>query len=323
MLQQTTVAAVVPFFERFVAAFPTVRALADADEQAVLKLWQGLGYYRRARHLHAAAKRVVEEFDGIIPDDPAAFESLPGIGRYIAGAVLSQAFELRLPIVEANSLRVLSRLFGSSLDPREGEGKKWVWEAAEAVLPAKRVGDFNQAVMELGALVCTPDAPKCDTCPLRSECVANATGKQAEIPPKPKRMEAVAVREVCLVLRDGRKVLLARIPPDASRWANMWELPRGELLDGESVDAGAVRLAKELLGLTVSVGAEVASVTHGVTRFIITLTAVNVTRTGGRPKSTYYPVVEWVPPDRFADYPAATSQRKLFAALADPQKRLF
>ena len=165
MLQQTTVAAVGPYFERFVAAFPTVQALAAADEQQVLKLWEGLGYYRRARHLHAAAGQLALRHGGDLPDDPTVWAGLPGVGRYILGAVLSQAFDRRLPIVEANSLRVLSRWFAYPGDPREGEGKKWVWAAAEAVLPAKRIGDFNQAVMELGAVVCKPAAPRCGTRP--------------------------------------------------------------------------------------------------------------------------------------------------------------
>ena len=151
MLQQTTVAAVVPYFHRFLAAFPTLHSLADADEQQVLKLWEGLGYYRRARHLHAAAKQLAE-FD-TPPNDPEVWAELPGVGRYILGAVLSQAFDRKLPIVEANTLRVLARLFAYPGDPREGEGKTWVWSAAESLLPTKRAGDFNQAMMELGALV--------------------------------------------------------------------------------------------------------------------------------------------------------------------------
>ena len=147
-----------------------------ADEQHVLKLWEGLGYYRRARHLHAAARLIVAERNGMLPDDPEVWAALPGVGRYILGAVLSQAFDRPLPIVEANSLRVLRRLFGYRGDPRVGEGKAWVWSAAESVLPTKRAGDFNQALMELGALVCTPTAPQCDRCPLARQCVARREG---------------------------------------------------------------------------------------------------------------------------------------------------
>src|SRR5262249_26065537 len=166
MLQQTTVAAVGPYFERFLAAFPSLADLAAADEQDVLRLWEGLGYYRRPRHLHAAPRRLVSEHGGTLPDDPAVWRDLPGVGRYILGAVLSQAFDRRLPIVEANSLRVLCRLFGYAGDPRSGEGQRWLWETAETVLPAERVGDFNQALMGLGALGCTPAAPPCGRCPL-------------------------------------------------------------------------------------------------------------------------------------------------------------
>src|SRR5262245_29972756 len=165
MLQQTQVATVIPYFERFVQSFPTVAALAAADEHDVLRHWEGLGYYRRARQLHQAARRVVADHQGNIPADPDAFGSLPGVGRYTMGAVLSQAFELRLPILEANSLRVLCRLLGCREDPRAPAVQRRLWEVAAALLPARHVGDFNQALMELGALVCTPAAPNCKACP--------------------------------------------------------------------------------------------------------------------------------------------------------------
>jgi A/G-specific adenine glycosylase len=326
MLQQTTVAAVVPYFERFLAAFPTARDLAEADEQHVLRLWQGLGYYRRARHLHAAARKLITEHGGAFPDDPTVWADLPGVGRYILGAVLSQAFDRRLPIVEANSLRVLSRWFASRLDPREGEGKKWVWEAAEAVLPRKRVGDFNQAVMELGALVCTPDNPKCDACPVRNQCAARRLGLQAVIPPKATRKATVAVREVAVVLRDGNRLLLCRRPPDAARWANMWELPRDVVRDGETEPDAAVRIAAEWLGMNVTAGAEVATVRHGVTRFDITVTAFEADRAPDQKmKLSYYTTWRWADRQSASEYPMSTSQRKLFDELTKPgrQKRLF
>src|SRR4051794_9346095 len=242
MLQQTTVAAVVPYFERFLAAFPTLADLAAADEQDVLKLWEGLGYYRRARHLHQAARRLTAEHGDALPDDPAVWRELPGVGRYILGAVLSQAFDRRLPIVEANSLRVLCRLFGYAGDPRGGEGQRWLWETAAKVLPAKRAGDFNQALMELGALVCTPAAPRCGDCPLAGECEARKRGLQEVIPRKADRPDVTEVRGGARGVRRGSRVLLVQRPADARRWANMWELPHGELKPGESYDAAAARL---------------------------------------------------------------------------------
>lgn len=308
MLQQTTVAAVVPFFARFLAAFPTVQALASADEQHVLKLWEGLGYYRRARHLHAAAKRLVAEFAGVLPNDPEAWAALPGVGRYILGAVLSQAFDRKLPIVEANSLRVLARFFGYQGDPREGEGKKWVWNAAEAMLPAKRAGDFNQAMMELGALVCTPVAPKCEVCPVRRECVANELGLQAVIPPPTKRKDLTTVRETALLIQRDGKVLLCQRPPTAERGAMLWEFPPG----GESV------------GLRVEVGPEVLTVNHGVTRFRITLVGVEAMWRSGEFASEFYSAGMWVTAPELGEYPMSTPQGKLRSewTKASRQRRL-
>jgi len=325
MLQQTTVAAVVPYFERFVAAFPTLTDLAAADEQRVLALWAGLGYYRRARHLHRAARQLAAGHGGALPDDVAVWAGLPGVGRYILGAVLSQAFDRRLPIVEANSLRVLARLFGYRGDPREGAGKRWVWEAAEAVLPARRAGDFNQAVMELGALICTPTAPKCDACPAARWCEANRLGLQGEIPPRPRPKAVTEVREVAVAVRHGAKVLLCRRPPDAPRWADMWELPHGEVNPGESDDAAAARVAKELTGLDVEVGAEVATVRHGVTRWAITLVCLEARRIGGRFRSNFYTAAEWVDLNNPAGHPVSSPQRRMLAELARNrrQRRLF
>lgn len=324
MLQQTTVAAVVPYFERFIAALPDVRALASADEQQVLKLWEGLGYYRRARHLHAAAKVLVKEHGGELPNDPAVWESLPGVGRYILGAVLSQAFDRRLPIVEANSLRVLSRVFGYRSDPREGEGKAWIWSAAQAVLPAKRVGDFNQALMELGALVCSPTSPSCSECPLASKCEAKRLGLQEAIPPKKKPPAITELNEVGVVIRDGERVLLCQRPANAGRWQNMWEVPHAPRENGEDIPVAAIRVAKELTGLDVDVGAEVLKIKHGVTRYAITLVCLEASLTGGTFVPGPYAAAKWLTLTELAEYPVSSPQRKLMTELVNNrQGRLF
>ena len=289
----------------------------------VLKLWEGLGYYRRARHLHAAAKLLVAEHEGELPNDPKVWISLPGVGRYIMGAVLSQAFDHRLPIVEANSLRVLARLFGYRGDPREGEGKVWVWLMAEAAVPTQAAGDFNQAVMELGALVCTPTTPQCHRCPLARQCVTNRDNLQSLIPPVRKQPAVTSVREVGVVIRDRNKILICQRPPNATRWQNMWEIPHAEHHGGQDANTGAKRIAKE--GSPRSVGGEpgeeVLTVKHSVTRFAITLTCVEVMLRGGTFSSSFYRTARWVTPKGLASYPVSAPQRRLMNSLAKPESR--
>jgi A/G-specific adenine glycosylase len=315
MLQQTTVAAVIPYFERFLTAFPTVRELARVEEARVLKLWEGLGYYRRARHLHAAARILVAEHCGLLPDDPAVWQALPGVGRYIHGAVLSQAFDRRLPIVEANSMRVLARLFGRRDDPRDGEGKAWLWRTAAAMLPATRAGDFNQALMELGALVCTPVAPNCAACPLRAKCAAYRDGLQERIPPRKKPAAITRVREVAVVIRRKDMILLCRRPATSSRWQNMWEVPHAERHAMEPTAVAATRVARELTGLEIEPDAAAMTIRHSVTRFRITMECVEASVRRGRFRPGAYPAGRWVRPAEAANYPISTPMRKLLAQL--------
>lgn len=311
MLQQTTVAAAQPYFQRFVAAFPTLHDLARASERDVLQIWAGLGYYRRARHLHQAARLLATRYPSHLPDDPAIWSQLPGVGRYILGAVLSQAFDRRMPIIEANSLRVLCRLFAYSGDPRSASGQKWLWQTAEKSLPVKRVGDYNQSLMELGALVCTPSNPQCLQCPLRTRCQAHSANLQEQIPRKPKRPAIIDVREVALAIRKGNRLLLVERPPNASRWAGMWELPHGEMLADESPKAAARRLLKSLTGLRADVHEPVCHLKHGVTRFRIAITCYAANAAGGRFASTFYRRGRWLSPKEWELYPISNPQRQL------------
>jgi A/G-specific adenine glycosylase len=230
MLQQTQVETVVPYFERWMAALPNVAALAAADEQSVLTLWAGLGYYSRARNLMAAAKLLARDYEGKVPCDYEALRSLPGIGQYTAGAILSIAFNKAYPVVDGNVRRVLSRIYGW-----EDDSPKRLWDAAEKLVQRAEPRLINQAIMELGATVCSFKAPRCLVCPVQDECVAYKTGKQLEIPPVKKRPETVRVQLFAVLQAESGKYLMK-----ASR--GLWEFPMfSELPAGTLTRIGSCR----------------------------------------------------------------------------------
>lgn len=226
MLQQTQVAVVIPYFLRFVAAMPSLPALAAAPLDEVLALWSGLGYYSRARNLHAAARLCTSRHDGELPDELDALIALPGIGRSTAGAILAQAWGQRTPILDGNARRVLARHAGIAGWPGSPAVEKRLWTLAESLLPATRMADYTQAQMDLGATLCTRHAPRCDACPVAADCVARIEGRTAELPtPRPSR--AVPLRHaVMLVASDPEgRILLQRRPPTGV-WASLWSLPQ-------------------------------------------------------------------------------------------------
>jgi A/G-specific adenine glycosylase len=242
MLQQTQVATVIDYFQRFMSRWPTVGDLAAADEHEVLHAWQGLGYYRRARHLHRAAQVVVNEHDGRIPDDVATLLTLPGVGAYTAGAIASIGFGRPEPVVDGNVVRVLARWFGLEGGIDDAAGKKRFWDAARQMVVnenskletrnSKRrtnftAGDWNQAVMELGALVCTPRVPRCDECPVAAWCTAKQEGRVDELPtPRVRAKQVPVVHRVAALRRDDRWLMRRR--GDDGLWAGMWELATQE-----------------------------------------------------------------------------------------------
>jgi A/G-specific adenine glycosylase len=271
MLQQTQVATVIPFFQRFLARFPTVEALAAAPIEEVLKHWAGLGYYARARNLHRAAQTVVEKFGGRVPDTPEAIESLPGIGRYTAGAILSIAYGVPRPLVDANVIRVLSRVFGLRGDPKSSSNQAALWSLAEQLVPREAPGDFNQGLMELGALICEPAEPKCERCPLLADCVAGNSLDPSALPEYPPSRATVAVTHSAALIRDlaGRVLIVQR--PLHGLWGGLWEFPRVVCAPGESPQEGARRAAREVVGVEAAIGARVGKIKHGVTHHRITL----------------------------------------------------
>lgn len=223
MLQQTQAAAVIPFFEKWMRRFPTVESLARASEADVLAMWQGLGYYSRARNLHRAANAVLERFGGIFPRGLADIRALPGAGHYTAGAVATFAFDAATPIVDANIARVLARIFLVEMPVDSGAGQKAIWRHAGELQPKKNARLFNGALMELGALVCTPRAPKCPACPVAQSCRACALGAQDRLPVKKPRRETVALSENCALILSKNRILLEQ--QTSARWRGLWKLP--------------------------------------------------------------------------------------------------
>lgn len=314
MLQQTQVATVIAYFGRWLDRFPTVTALADASLDDVLYTWQGLGYYSRARNLHRAAQQIVEKHNGVFPvffDDVLA---LPGVGRYTAGAVCSIAGGQDAPIVDANVVRVLCRAFGITGDPKTGETQAALWKLAADLLPPGNAGAFNQAVMELGALVCG-SPPKCERCPVQSECYAFATGTPSALPQfAPKPAFTTETHVSALMERVGGRVCLRQRSLDAGLWAGLWELPRVVVGAGESPGEAATRAALETGFNAVSVSdTPIALVRHGVTTRKITLLAVAVTVS----EEAERPGIAWATPaDALEKYALASPQRRLLEQIA-------
>ncbi len=316
MLQQTRVETVIPFYERFLDRFPSVEALADAEPDELMRQWAGLGYYRRARNLQAAARRLVEEHDGRLPDDLDALQSLPGVGRYTAGAVASIAFDRAVPVVDGNVARVLSRCLGIRDPIDTGETRRQLWEEAAALARGAHPGDLNQALMELGARVCTPRRPACPHCPIRSLCVALAGGEAEELPRKkapraPRSVTAAAG----WVLRQGRALLVRR--PTGGLLAGTWDLPGDELATGETPEATLARALRERLGLSLERRRPAGTVSHLFTHRRLTLHLFHAEVGPGRVRRHGYDAHRWLAPDAASALPLSTLARKALRAVAD------
>lgn len=332
MLQQTTVAAVIPYFHRFFQRFPKVETLAEAEESEVLRYWEGLGYYSRARNIHKTSQQIVDVHAGRFPDQVETLTQLPGIGRYTAGAISSFAFDQPAPIVEANTKRLYSRLLGLQGDLRTSERQQALWEFAEQLLPRKAPGQFNQALMELGGTICSINDPGCETCPIRSCCRAFAEGLQAEIPARAVPPAVTPLTEASIAVRRNGRYLLRR-RKQGERWARLWDFPRYSIdhqhLPSSSSRAGkdsnSVRqqdwqrsrkqLAADLLeqtGIEAELGEMRIEVRHSVTRYRIRLFCFVATHRSGTLNRTEE--LSWVRPSEFVDYPLSVTGRK-FAKL--------
>jgi len=270
MLQQTTVPAVLPYFDRWLRAFPDVRSLARAPLRRVLREWQGLGYYARARNLHEAARIIEREHGGRLPRDEAILRRLPGFGPYTTAAVLSLAFGKACPVIDANVRRVVMRILGTR-GAAEPKHDKVLRAFIDTVFPADRPGDFNQAMMELGALVCRSRSPQCLACPVRRACRAAREGTQ-EIIPRAKKLKLETIEVVVAVIeKDGKLLLQER--PSGGLLAGLWEFPGGKVEPGESLKAALQREIREELGVGIVNLRHLTTVRHAYTRFQVTLHA--------------------------------------------------
>ncbi|MDO5552398.1 MAG: A/G-specific adenine glycosylase [Planctomycetia bacterium] len=282
MLQQTTTTTVQGYFDRFMAAFPNVQTLAEAQEGQVLKLWEGLGYYRRARQLHKAAQTIVRDFNGLFPATVETIQTLPGVGRYTAGAIASIACGRKAPILEANTIRLYSRLAAWPHSVHTSASNQFLWSFAERILPDNNAGLFNQALMDLGSQICRPNSPRCLDCPVSPFCVAFRNHQQDTLPVMPPREEKEPRTEVAMAVSladwtgraaDANRYLFLRTPP-SHRWAGLWDFPRFLKTNSNDIpnDRDLARKVATLLEVSSClVHAPQKKISHVVTRFRITL----------------------------------------------------
>jgi A/G-specific adenine glycosylase len=270
MLQQTQVKTVIPYYHRFLKRFPTIQDLACGDLQEVLKMWEGLGYYARARNFHRAAGVVTDEYDGCIPDRWEVFIKLAGVGEYTASAVQSLAFGHPHAVVDGNVKRVLARLFLISEPVNKPAVYKELKALATRLMDRERPGTFNQAIMELGALVCKPASPECGRCPVQGDCGGFQENRVNEFPKKERRKPVPTVHMIAGVIRKKGNVLITRRKPEGLL-GGLWEFPGGELQKGEDAAAGCVRAIRETTGLKVEIDTHITRVKHAYTHFKIWL----------------------------------------------------
>lgn len=317
MLQQTQVKTVMPYYDRWLAQFPTIKALAQADQQQVLKLWQGLGYYARARNLHTAAQHVLQRHGGIFPDDLQAAMSLPGIGRTTAGGILSAAFNQPVAILDGNVKRVLARLVALAVPPKRAIAH--LWQLSETLLDPDHPRDFNQALMDLGATVCLPAKPACDRCPWHSHCRAYALGIQTQLPmtetraPLPHKIIGVAV-----IWNDQGQILIDRRKQDGLL-GGLWEFPGGKVEPGETIAACIQREIKEELDIEISVGDRLIVVEHTYSHFHVTLNVHHCQYLTGEPQPIECDEIRWVTLETIDQFPFPQANLRIIEALRQHQ----
>ncbi len=322
MLQQTRVDTVKRYFDRWMERFPDVETLAAADEQDVLRIWEGLGYYSRARSLHKAARQIVSEFGGKIPDDPALLRKLPGIGEYTAGAIASIAYGVPAAALDGNIRRILARYYDIDAPVRTPQTEKKLWQLAEETLDRERPGDFNEALMDLGSAICLPENPKCLLCPIASDCLALRNGTVGERPVMIKAEPVPHYIVTAAVIPDesGEKFLLARRPPKGML-GGLWEYPGGKQEAGESLEDCIRREIREELDVLISVGKPFGVYKHAYTHFKVTLHAFICSITEGSPRPLAASELGWFSREELGDLPMGKIDRMISLRLTGDTRK--
>lgn len=313
MLQQTQVATVIPYYQRWLATFPAIADLAAADLETVLKLWQGLGYYARARHLHRAAQQIMANHGGQFPHTYEAVAALPGIGRSTAGAILSAAFNQPQPILDGNVKRVLARLYGLTIPPKQAETQLWQWSAQLLCRQSPR--DFNQALMDLGATICTPRQPLCHACPWQCHCLAHRHQLTHEIPRKMSRSPLPHKKiGVAVIWNAAGQILIDRRPP-TGLLGGLWEFPGGKIEPNETVQECIRREIREELGIEIRVGEHLIDIDHAYTHFRVTLHVYYCQHVSGTPQPLGCDAIRWVNPEELEQFPFPKANTAIIQAI--------
>lgn len=312
MLQQTQVQQATPYFQNFISLFPTVYELAEADQQDVLKAWEGLGYYSRARNLHAAAKMVVDEFDGRVPETYDEIIKLKGVGPYTAAAVTSIAFSKPNAVVDGNVIRVITRYYGIEDDTRSTKTRRKVQELTNDLIDEEKPGDFNQALMELGSQVCTPSSPNCSECPVQKGCIAVKMAKTDTIPYKsPAKKKPHYIIGVGVIEREADDKILIALRPNDAMLGGLWEFPGGKQEGDESIQQTVERELSEELEVEVKAYKELMSFKHTYSHFSITMHAWHCKLLSGEPKPKESQEVRWVTKEELDKYPFPKANKVL------------
>lgn len=313
MLQQTRVEAVKEYYRRWLERFPTLEALAEASEQEVLNYWQGLGYYNRARNLQKGVREVLASYAGRIPDDEQGIRNLPGIGEYTAGAILSISYGKKTPAIDGNVTRIFSRLFCIADDVNKASTKRTIYRLVKEHISNQRPGDFNQALMDLGSMVCVPKRPRCKECPLSNLCQAYALEAEATLPVKPSKQEPVPVTLAAAIVSRGKECLVC-LRPAKGLLANMWEFPTVEIPDGQDAMNSLHSFLQQGLGLEVEIGDKCSQFIHTFSHRRWDISFYTCRWLGGVKLPDQ---AKWMPLSRFSELPWAGPHQKVSKVMAN------